>query len=175
MLLTSCCLLYSLLSSLWVMSQATWYHSNSSSRVSADRSNWRLSSSRLCRVNTWDFPFLPFFTGYQGGDRSIWWIFFKMMDRLGFKNNSNYASEMTHSLECWIWRCLQRPDTIHRVGCRPCPALKHKSLTQILWSQSSCRTVIWFQNFTCWLISGVVFLETSSTWLAGKKYCTFPP
>lgn len=66
-ILTSCSLLYCLLISLWVMSQATWYHSKSSSKEPAARSNCRLSCSLSCRVNTWDFPFFPFFTRDKEG------------------------------------------------------------------------------------------------------------
>lgn len=60
--LASCSLLYCWLMARWVMSQATLYHSKSSSKVPAARSNCRPSSSLSCSCNTWGFPFLPFFT-----------------------------------------------------------------------------------------------------------------
>lgn len=71
--LTSCSRLYCLLISLWVMSQATWYHSNSSSRVPVARSNCTLSCSLFCRVRTCGFPYLPLFTADTKGQMSCWW------------------------------------------------------------------------------------------------------
>lgn len=65
--LASCSLLYCWLMARWVMSQDTLYHSKSSSRVPAARSNCSPSSSLFCSCNTWGFPFLPFFTTNETG------------------------------------------------------------------------------------------------------------
>lgn len=72
--LTCWSLLYCWFAVLWIMSHATLYHSNSSSREPAVKSNCRLSSSWSCKVTAWGFPYLPFFTTKRKTERpsDVW-------------------------------------------------------------------------------------------------------